>query len=399
MKKNIGLLIDTMNNGGAQRVVSRLSKILNEEYNIYVILFEDTYMTYECYGEIINMKVMSQKNSIPGKIIQVIRRKKRLEKIKKQYKLDGVISFLDSPNFVNILSRNKNCKTIISVRNYSKLENGNTLLGKLTNIGIKLLYNKADKIVSVSKLIANNLIEQYGIDKDKVVTIYNPYDIDNIQNLANELIEPEFAKFMSSGNIIISVGRQMYQKGFWHLIKAFKKVHDINPQSKLIIVGRAEQSGLVKNLVNELNLNKSILLIGYHKNPFKFIKRSNVYVLSSMFEGFPNAMVESMACGCTVIAADCKSGPREILYKKSDINKVAKDIEFADYGVLIPPLNEEENWDANIIDDCEKKLCEAILKVLNNEECQAKFAVKATDRVRDFDYESCKNAFIKIIGE
>ena len=310
-----------------------------------------------------------------------------------------MISFLDSPNFVNILSRNKNCKTIISVRNYSKLENGNTLLGKLTNIGIKLLYNKADKIVSVSKLIANNLIEQYGIDKDKVVTIYNPYDIDNIQNLANELIEPEFAKFMSSGNIIISVGRQMYQKGFWHLIKAFKKVHDINPQSKLIIVGRAEQSGLVKNLVNELNLNKSILLIGYHKNPFKFIKRSNVYVLSSMFEGFPNAMVESMACGCTVIAADCKSGPREILYKKSDINKVAKDIEFADYGVLIPPLNEEENWDANIIDDCEKKLCEAILKVLNNEECQAKFAVKATDRVRDFDYESCKNAFIKIIGE
>ena len=399
MKKNIGLLVSTMNNGGAERVVSRLSEILFNEYNIYIILYEDTYMKYECFGEVANMDIKSKNKNILSKCYLGVRRVRKLKKLKEQLKLDLVISFLDSPNIVNILSKVQSCKTFVSVRNYSNKENKSSVTTRIVDFIMKYLYRKADKIIPVSKVIACNLAQHYNVPEEKIHTIYNPYRIDEIQTLENDALEPEYIEFMSSGQIIISVGRLMYQKGFWHLIKAFKIVHDFNPQSKLVIIGKGEQNELVKNLVDDLNLTESVLLVGYHKNPFKFIKYSNVYVLSSMFEGFPNALVEAMACGCPTIAADCKSGPREILYKESDISKVAKDIEFADFGILVPPLNEEENWNENIIEDCEKKLCEAILDILNDKKLQVEFTIKAIYRAGDFDYERCKNEFIKIIEE
>lgn len=398
IKKKIGLFISTMNNGGAERVVSRLSYILKEDYDIYIILFEDTYMKYECFSKIINMDLKAKTNII-GKALQLIKRRNKLLEIKKEYKLDAIISFLDSPNFVNILSKNKKCKTIISIRNYSKLENRNTLLGKLSNFGIKVFYNKSNKIVTVSNVIAKDLIEQYGIDRNKIFTIYNPYDIANIQALAKEPIEPEFERFISNDKIIISAGRQMYQKGFWHLVKAFKVVHDKDSLAKLVIVGNDEQNGLVKKLVNELGLDENVLLVGYNKNPFKFIKRSSVYVLSSLYEGFPNAMVEAMACGCPVVAADCKSGPREILYQNPRINEIAYHIELADYGILVPQLNQKENWDPNIIENTEKILAEALIELLKDEKLQKHFRDKALERVNDFNYERCRIDFEKIINE
>jgi len=398
MKKNIGLLIDTMNNGGAQRVVSRLSYMLNDSHNIYVILFEDTYNSYECTGTIINLNVKSEKNNIIGKLKQLLKRKKELSRIKKEYDLDVVISFLDSPNFVNILSAIKTCKTIISVRNYSKIENSSSLIGLISNLGIKLLYNKADKIVPVSDVIASNLIKQYGIEKEKVFTIYNPYDVDSIQILANEMIEPEYMEFMNSDKIIISVGRQMYQKGFWHLIKAFKIYNNVFPNSKLVIIGRDEQDGQLKKLVNQLALNENVLLLGYHNNPFKFIKKSSTYVLSSLFEGFPNAMVEAMACGCPVVSVDCKSGPREILYKNPNIDGVCSNIEYADFGILVPELEKEENWDPEYFTKEERVLAEAMMMLAENDVLREEYHKKSIIRAKEFNTSACKKSYQNIIG-
>ncbi|MDV5116071.1 glycosyltransferase [Clostridium perfringens] len=198
------------------------------------------------------------------------------------------------------------------------------MINRITNYIIGNLYDKADGIIPVSKVIKESLVNDYKLDEQKISVIYNPYNVNEINELAKEEIKNEHKEFMNSNKIFISVGRQMYQKGFWHLVKAFKLVHDKDKEVKLVIIGNDFQNGAVENLVQELGIEDSVLLVGYEKNPFKYMKNSSIYVLTSIFEGFPNSMVEGLACGLPVIAADCKSGPREILCENLILNTLLK---------------------------------------------------------------------------
>lgn len=396
--KKVGLLISTLNSGGAERVVSRLTKILAKDYKIYLILFEDTYMNYEYEGELVNLDIKSSKSSIRQILLPFLRTIK-MRKIKKKLKLDIVISFLESPNIVNILSKTKNCKTIVSVRNYSKKEQKQNIKTKILGNSIKFLYNRADKIIAVSKLIKKSLIEEYKIKENKIEVIYNPYNLEEINELSGEKIEEDYEKFITSGKVFISVGRQMHQKGFWHLIKAFKIVNEKHIDAKLIIVGKDYQNGKLEKMIEKMNLKESILLTGYNSNPFKFIKKSYAYVLTSIFEGFPNALVEAMCCGIPVISSDCKSGPREILDESANINKKTFDIEYSNYGILVPEMNENENWDVTIFENSEKKLAEAMIEILENKEIYLNYKKQAIIRSKKFSNEKCKEKYVNIIEE
>ncbi|MBP1154402.1 MULTISPECIES: glycosyltransferase [unclassified Paenibacillus] len=397
MKQNIGLLISTLNDGGAERVISRLSYILKDNYNLSVILFDSRNMKYEHYGNLIDLKVEANNGNILSKFVLLFRRVLRLKRIKKENNLCAVISFLDSPNIVNILSNNKECDVIVSVRNFLSEERDLSLLNRLTDFAMKLLYKKADRVIPVSKQIRELLIQKYNIESNKIKTIYNPFDVEMIKRLSIEDLDEKHNEFMDSNKIFISVGRQMYQKGFWHLVKAFKLVHDQDDEVKLVIVGRDEQNGKLQHLVNELGVQDSILLTGYQKNPFKFIKKSNIYILSSLFEGFPNALVEAMACGCPVIATDCKSGPKEILFEESDLSVEINEITYADYGVLVPALESNENWDPFYHDINEKTLATAMLKLLNDKNKLKHYSKMSLERAQRFNYDRCKDEFISIL--
>ena len=390
--KNVGLLISELNSGGAERVVSRLSTILSKEYNVYLILFEDTYINYNYSGKLINMNIPAQKGA--SKIKLFITRTNKLKKIKKKLELDCCISFLDSPNMTNILSRNSKCKTIISIRNYSELENSSSLLGKITNGLYRLLYSKADYIVPVSKAIEDLYISHYGIDEKKIVTIYNPFDTDELQSLMIQKPEINLDK-LAGKFVFVTVGRQMYQKGCWHLIKAFSQVAKKYSDTVLVMIGTIDSK--VERLIDELNLHENVILTGRLNNPFSIIHKSDVYVLSSLFEGFPNAMVEAMACGIPVIASDCKSGPREILAPGTDINHSCADIEYAEYGILSRPLELDENWDAQTVTTSELILAKAMLTLAENSNLRKMYADKATERSKTFNYDNCKSQFIELI--
>lgn len=395
-RKKVGLLISQMNNGGAERVVSRLTNILSEDVDIYLILFEDTFMEYEYSGTLISLDIKAQKN-IFYKSFNLLRRILALRKIKRQYGMDIVISFLDSPNLINILSKTKVCKVFISIRNYSSYENSIYWLKKIQELGISLLYNKADMIIPVTKVIANSYEKDYRISKEKMKVIYNPYDINEIQNLANDNLEDSYKNFIHKGKTFISVGRYMHQKGFWHLIKAFKLVHDLHNDAKLIIVGKDYDNGKVEKLIHKLNLNESVLLTGQQKNPFNFIKNSDIYVLSSLFEGFPNALVEAMACGCPVIATDCKSGPREILYENPDLFRSFDGVEKGDYGILISLFDRAENWAPDFFDETDKNLSNAMLMFLEDENLRKYYSKKALERAKMYNYEAAKKHYTDII--
>ena len=127
------------------------------------------------------------------------------------------------------------------------------------------------------------------------------------------------------------------------------------------------------------------------------MKNSDCYVLSSLFEGFPNAMVEAMACGCPTIAADCKSGPREILFQRADLEAEITEVTHADYGILVPDLEGEESWDPAVFTEGEERLAEAMCSVMESTDERARLAADAEKRSRDFDFEACRKSYTKII--
>ena len=394
MKKG-ALLISQINSGGAEHVVARLTYILERNYDLDVIVFENKGIAYPVACNIIDLKLPATKGLF-SKILLFFKRSYYLKKLKQKNNYDFVISFLDSPNMVNIFSKVCKCKSLVSVRNYSSIENKKQIFGSIVKKLIKILYNRADAIITVSHLIELDYQKNYKINSNIIYTIYNPYDSKEINRMANLSSEIDFLK--EEGTFyFVSMGRQMYQKGFWHLIKAFSIVYKRNNMVRLCLIGKDYQNGKVQNLIKKIGLEKCIKLMGQLKNPYPILKKCDCYVLSSLFEGFPNSLVEGMICGLPIISADCKSGPREILCKNVDFEKNIERVVIEEYGILIPELEYEENWDNNIITNGESYLAEAMEKILKDKLLQKKLREKSIVRSEEFNYNMCREKYCSVI--
>ena len=146
-------------------------------------------------------------------------------------------------------------------------------------------------------------------------------------------------------------------------------------------------------------MQEHVLLTGRVRNPYQYLQRAGCYVLSSLFEGFPNALVEAMACGLPVIAADCPSGPREILYREPDLSQNATAVTEADFGLLIPLGEPEEDWSPDTVTDSQRHMAEAMERMLTDDVLRQQLAQKALQRSHTFDYAGALEAFSKVIEE
>lgn len=381
-KRNIAIIVPNLRGGGAERVVSNLSLYLSDKkYNKYIILYSAEKIEYPYRGNLIDLNIKAINNSFV-KIFNLIRRIYKLKRIKRKLHIQISISFLESANIVNIFSKDKD-RVIVSIRNF-KSKSSNGLYGKIYNCLIKMFYNRVDMLVAVSKGIKRDLVKNYGIKENKIKVIYNLYDLEKIQELSKEKIEDEYKEIFNFP-VIINVGRLTRQKGQWHLIRAFKKVKEKITNIKLIILGIGELEDYLKQLVEELNLEKDVFFLGFQKNPFKFISKSKIYAFPSLYEGFPNALVEAMACGIPVISSDCRSGPREILAPESNINKETKNIEYAKYGVLIPVCNDNYYNACFSLTSEETILAKSITELYSSKELLKKYTGKSKERAKDFD--------------
>lgn len=387
-KKNVVLLIPQLRHGGAERVVSRLSFLLKEDFNVKVVVFDDSIVTYEIGCELASLKVPSStENTIISKGINVIKRIVKFRRYKFKNNIDITYSFGDTANIINIFSKGKD-KKLISIRGYKRVRTGKTFLERtfLRPISI-LLCRKADRIISVSELITQTLITEYKLRPDKVITIHNGYDVQTIRKLSEESLDTEESKLFKNNDIIITAGTFRYEKGYWHLLKAFSIVTERNRNVKLVILGTDYKNNKEKivKLAKDLSIDKSVFFLGYKENPYKYFNRSKIYVLSSVFEGFPNALVEAMSCGLPVVAADCPSGPREILSPFSGLDEEIKNIKLSEYGILVPRMNSSENYNHTDIEEGDIKLAEGINKLIE-EEIYHKYISKSVQRSDEFDY-------------
>ena len=378
--KKIVFLINSLEGGGAERVVSTLLNSLVEEYVCYLILMENK-ISYKLDNRInvINLNEKSNQNGIV-KLIKIPIIAYRVSKIIKQYELNQVISFLHRANYVNVISGLfSNYKVIISERiASSSMYSDNSMTSKVSKFLIKNLYNKSDLIISVSNAIESDLKNNFNI-KNKQVVIYNPYDIENINRLAQEPIDYEINKEKS----IITAGSLGKRKNHALLIKSFSMLDD--EAYKLYVLGQGEDGQHLKTLVKVLNIESRVVFLGFDSNPYKYLSKCSIFVLSSNSEGFPNVLAEAMVCGCSVISTDCLSGPREILAPNSDVVFPLKDdIELAEYGLLTAIKNEE-------------KLKEAMELMISNKALREKYSKKAKERMACFSIKKIIKQYEAVI--
>ena len=136
---NIGILLPNITKGGAERAATRISKILSKNHNVYMIVFsQEEEPAYDYAGTFIDMNCGPKKGVI-GKILEIRKRSKKLKKIKKEYKLDVVISFMKTPNLVNVLSKVRGCRNFVSVRNYLFEEQNLGFMARLQTLSFSKL--------------------------------------------------------------------------------------------------------------------------------------------------------------------------------------------------------------------------------------------------------------------
>ena len=343
MKENVFFLINSLHGGGAERVVSNLTRGFEKKYDVYVILlYEQTGEDYPAGGNIIVLNDGKPRN----RISMFLFFKRELEKLACRYKPRYIISFLLNACFCNMIAKT-GAKKIISIRNYVKKQFTGTKLF-LWELCFRRVFYKADTIVSVTNLMKQNMIESYGFKPEKSVAIYNPYNIEEIREAAAEPIEEELAPLFT-GRVIVTLGSIHRQKGHCHLIRSFAELKKGAGDIKLVIIGKPKSPGLedkLKQLAVDLHVDDDVVLLGHRQNPHKYLSRSSIFAFPSLYEGFPNALVEAMICGLPVIASDCKTGPREILAPDTEYRRI-NTVEECEYGILVPAA--EDDW----LDACE----------------------------------------------
>jgi Glycosyltransferase len=389
MNNHILFLLNSLAGGGAQKVAIRLS----EHLPIYAFILLERDVKYKTDKPIFFLSKHSYETNPTIKTLSIPMYAYKLSEFLEKTSL--IVSFLERANFVNIISKLfKKHKAIISVR--MDQQTGHVGLRKLNKLLVRILYPKADLIIAVSYGVKQSLIN-LGIEKEKIKVIYNPYPIDEIRELANEPLGSYEEIFKHP--VLITAGRLIKPKGQWYLLRVFKALKEKHEDLELVILGEGELKDYLVKLSEELGLKTyvwdrdelsgsfDVYFLGFQKNPFKFIARSKLFVFPSLWEGFPNALVEAMACGVPVVSSDCRSGPREILAPNTDFNYQAQKPEFAEYGVLMPVFEVKYKNANESLEKREVMWVETIDKLLEDENLRKHYSEKAKQRAEDFRIE------------
>lgn len=381
-KKKILFFIATLAQGGAERLISELSfKLKLEGFEIVIVISEDK-VSYPYYGKLVVLGVPLSGNTFL-KIYRYFARFVRLWRVVLQEKPDYVVSFGAFANLLNVFLPSK--VLLHTDAFYSEGRFRGTFLGFVLKLLARFFYNRAEKVIPMSYLAAQDLLDNYGVREEKVQMIYNVLPVRKIETLAAEPLEKDFQELFSRP-VVITVGRLVQEKGQWHLIKAFRKLKEVVPDTKLVILGEGELKVALEELARGLGIVEDVHFLGWQDNPFRFFSRSAVFVLSSHTEGLPTVLLEAMACGLPVISADCKSGPREIVAPSSSIHKEADGVEVAEYGVLTPPLEKTFPFSKDLARE-EEILADAMATLFEDHLLRKKLGENAKKRAEDFSME------------
>lgn len=382
--KKIGILVNSMNFGGNERSAANIAKSLKNRFDVCIITQEQN-NSIESNVSIFNLDTPCKKGFF-GKVQNSFIRFIRLRKLIKKEKIDTVLVILAVSNVLNYLPLG--CERIVSCRDCGDLMKNAGKYLWMTMLSKKIVFN--------SKYQENYFYKKYRVKKNKRTTIYNILDTDSIMDKIKEPVEKEFISFIEGKECIISMGRFVDVKGFSNLLKSFYLAQLKKPTLRLILIGDGVLKNKICDLIQKLELTDKVMLLGYRKNPFKYIAKCSIFALPSYSEGFPNVLLEALACSVPVVATDCPSGPREILDAnyKNELEHVNSNICY-ETGVLCPIFERSNEWNPTVFYDSNSQFAEALLTVLDNNS-EMNYKENTRKRALEFSEGHIVNEWIKI---
>ncbi len=384
------IMVNTLYTGGAERIVLNIATYLKKENKDIIIIvlnkiaqeyeIKDTKIKYLVHYKDLKRGVSWKKLFIyPCILIKLMRYLKKED-------IELVQSHLFTASILNVIARVLGGKHKVQIVNHSLVsyEKNGGLVGCLKLRLLRFVYKRADLIISISKMMKAD-IERQILNKINIkhIVISNPH---NIQAIIKKFDEPiENFCFEKGKKYFIAAGTLDSRKRFDLLIESFSVIQTHFSDIELVILGGGQQLEKLKYIANYLDCASKVHFLGYVKNPFKYIVKSNVFFLTSETEGLPNSLIEAMICKVPVISSDCPTGPREIIAPSTDCTFQLKEgIEVCEYGILFP-VGEK------------KYLIEAINGMIKNEENFKIKACKAFDYVQKYDHTKILNKYKEVI--
>lgn len=357
--KRIVFFLPALVGGGAERTIVNIANRINREnYKVYLMVidtptegkYKDEYSQFVYKDvEVINLGIAITKRNYPRILRAIVKNVNRINP-------DIVMSTMLRPNELLALASlfcHKSIKTVLRESNNRVATEYSWIERKY----IRFMYGKlAKRTIALSKGVKRNMVENFGINEKNISVVYNPIDIQNIE----QQMEKKELVLEGSGIKIINIGRLIPQKDQKCLIKAIgivKKQIDC----KLYILGKGELEGELKTLVHSLQLDENVEFMGFQSNPYEILAQGDLFVLSSGWEGFGHVIVEAMVAGVPVVSTNCDYGPGEIITDG--------------YNGVLSPVGDE------------KELAEHILEVVKDKEKMEQFSVRGKERAQDFSIE------------
>ncbi len=369
---NVAIIIGTLRGGGAERIAGLLSKYLCTIYNVYIFVKEDSEAVYDYGGTKIALSGSGKSK------VQI------LKELKEKYRIDCAISFMDHSNLLNIKSKGRE-KVIFSVRTTLSQR----IYAKRMEDDLKWLNCNADHIVAVSEGCRYDLIRNYGVLPDLVTAIYNFLDKEMILKKAEQDADEAVLAFKDKSKLVLHVGRLEKVKNQDRLLVQFSRLAE-QEDVRLLIVGSGPQELPLCKKINELGLTGKVRILSYRNNPFCYYKYADVFVLTSKAEGLPNVLLEAMMLNTPVVSVDCMSGPRELIAEETDYARKINGYEICNNGILVEDADTDDTGETDY-------LCQAVRKILTNEEIKDKITDNAFRFIERYSNENILSKWIAVI--
>jgi glycosyltransferase involved in cell wall biosynthesis len=297
----VAFSVPNLRNGGAERAMTTLASECAElGWDVDLVLLEDRNADYadevSPRVRVVNLHQQHVRTSVPA-----------LMRYLRQQHPAALFSTLSHMNCaVAVAARIACVRTRLVLREADTMSEYSNFMRFL----ISNLYRGADSTVAVSEDVKKDLVLKARLPADRICVIRNPVDVNRVRQLACAELQIKF--LADEAPLIVSAGRLEPQKDFGTLLRAFASVRS-HRRCHLAILGRGSQLLRLQQYANDLDITESVVFAGYVENPYAWMARCKVLVLSSVHEGCPNVLLEGLACGCSVVATDAPGDARFLL--------------------------------------------------------------------------------------